>query len=76
MSTTIATQQDTTLEHDTHDEEFTHGFVSCTEASRLTGKSYWQIRRAAALGRIEAVSVAGRTVLKRQSVLEFAEGQK
>lgn len=50
--------------------------LSFTEASELSGKTYWQLKYAVKQGKVKTVPVAGRLVLVRSSVLEFAEGQK
>ncbi len=46
--------------------------LSYTEASSLTGLSFWKLKYAVQKGRIDSVRVATRVALVRDSVLEFA----
>jgi hypothetical protein len=63
-----------------HDREKHHttpaaDLLSYTEAGKLVGKTYWQLKYAVQKDKIKTVPVAGRVALLRDSVLEFA-GQK
>ena len=50
----------------------TPNLLSCTDAVKISGLSYWQLRWAVKTGKVDTAHVAGRVCLLRDSVLEFA----
>ena len=72
MQQSIQQDSDKKSSADTNETEKLQNLLSYGEATELTGLNFWALKYGVKKGRIDTVRVAGRDVLKRESVLEYA----